>query len=101
MFEPWRGDEASYALNRFGDKRCDVAAGAGLDEIFDVICASHLALGIFQVQRAAVAVRVHSMRDAHGHHARPAVGCVRGDGLGQLRAPGLRMAQSDQVVVSR
>ena len=43
-----RSDESADALNGFGDERGDVAAGAGLNQVFDVIGAGHAAIGIFQ-----------------------------------------------------
>src|SRR5579864_2082551 len=66
-------DEAADALNRLRDERGDVAAGAGLDEIFDVARASHFAIRIFQMQRAAVAVGIDRMGDPYANDAALAV----------------------------
>ena len=44
-----RSDEAADALNWFGDERGDVAAGAGLNQVFHVPGASNFAFGIFQM----------------------------------------------------
>jgi len=80
IFLRW-GDEAADALNGFGDEGGDIAAGAGLNEVFHVIGASHFAFGIFQVQRTAITVGIHGVGDAHADDAAFAVGRVRGDGF--------------------
>src|SRR5579859_552946 len=96
-----RGDEAADALDRLGDEGGDAAAGAGLNEVFDVAGAGHFAFGIFQVQRAAVAVRINRVRDADADDRGFAIGSVRGDRFHQRRAAGIGVAQGDDVVAAR
>ena len=95
-----RGDEAADALDRLGDEGGDAAAGAGLDEIFDVAGAGDFAFGIFQMQRAAVAVRIDGVRDANADDSGFAIGCVGGDGLHERRAAGIGVAQCDDVIAA-
>ena len=59
-----RRDEASDTLNGLGKKRGDAAGGRELNHIFDVLHAGNFAFGIFQSQRAAVAVRIHRVNNA-------------------------------------
>src|ERR1700735_1171076 len=63
IFRRW-SDESADALNRFGDERSDRAAGGGLNYPFHIVRAGHAAFGIFQMQRAAIAIGIHGMRDA-------------------------------------
>src|SRR6267378_2825988 len=78
-----RSDESPNALNWFGHERSDIPASPRLNEIFHVFGASHFAIGILQVQRAAITVGIHGMRAAHADDATLAVRRVRGDGLGK------------------
>ena len=91
-------DESADALNGLGDEGGDLAAGAGLDQVFDVIGAGHAAIGIFQPERAAVAVGIDGMRDAHADDSSLAPGRLRGDGFRERRAAGIGVAQRDDVV---
>src|SRR5437762_5333140 len=68
-----RSDETTDALNRFGDKGSDISAGPGLNEILHVIRAGHFAIGILQVQRTAIAIGIHSMRNADTDNATLAI----------------------------
>src|SRR5438067_4117144 len=59
-----RRDEASDTLNGLGKKRGDAAGGRELNHVFDVLHAGNLAFGVFQPQRAAVAVWIHRVNNA-------------------------------------
>ena len=96
----WGSDEAADALNGFGDEGGDVAAGGGLDEIFDVVGACDFAVGIFEVKRAAVAVGINSVGDANADDTCFAVRRVGGDSLGERRAAGVGVAECDDVVAA-
>ena len=93
-----RRDESADALNGLGHEGGDLAAGAGLDEVFDVVGAGHAAIGIVQPERAAVAVGIDGVRDAHADDSGLAPGRLRGHGFGERRAAGIGMPQRDDVV---
>ena len=94
----WRRDEAAHSLDRFGDERGDLAACARLDQVFDVLSASNLAVGIFQAQRAAVAVRIDGVRDAHADDPGFSPGRLRRYALGQRRSAGIGVPEGHNVV---
>src|SRR5258708_1680557 len=82
IFGRWR-DEAADSLDRLGNERGDLAAGARLDQVFDIIGAGDFAIGIFQAQRAAVAVRIDGMCDADADNSGFAPWRLRRHALGQ------------------
>ena len=92
-----RGDESADALNGFCDEGGDVAAGTGLDEIFDVIRARHAAVGILQAEGAAVAIRTDGVSHAHTDNAAGAPGSLRRHGLGESRSAGIAVPQRDDI----
>ena len=59
-----RRDEAAHALNRLGDEAGDAPAGGGADQLLQVLRAAHLAVGIGEAERAAIAVGVVRVHDA-------------------------------------
>ena len=93
-----RGDESADALNRFGDEGGDLAAGARLDQVFDVFRAGDFAIGIFQAQRAAIAVRIDGVRDAHADDAGFPPRGLRRHALGQRRSARIGVAQRHNVI---
>ncbi len=52
------------------------------------------------MQRAAVAIRIDGVRDAHADDSGFAIGRLRGDGFGELGAAGIGVAQRDNVVAA-
>src|SRR5437762_10302938 len=54
-------------------------SGAGLNEVFHVFSAGYFAIGIFQMQRAAIAIRIHGMRNPHADDAALAIRRVRSE----------------------
>ena len=93
-----RSDESADALNRLGDEGGDLAAGAGLDQVLDVLGAGDFAIRIFQAERAAVAIRIDRVRDADADDSGLAPRGLRRDALGQRRSAGIGVAQRDNVV---
>ena len=53
------------------------------------------------MERAAIAIGAHGVRDAHADYARLAVRRLRGDGASQLRASGIGVAEGHYVVAAR
>src|SRR5208282_5826602 len=95
-----RSDEPADALDGFGDERGDAAAGAGLDEVFDVTGARYFAFGVFQMEGATVAIRIDGVRDSHADDGGFAIRSVRGHGFHERRAARIGMAESDDVVAA-
>src|SRR5690348_16608593 len=92
-----RSDEAADALDRFGDEGGDVAAGAGLNEIFDLVGAGHAAIGILQSQRAAITIGANRVGHADADYPGGAPRALSRDGLGERGGAGIAVAQSDDV----
>ena len=95
-----RSDESADALNGLGDKSGNRAAGAGLDQVLDVIGAGHAAIGIGEMQRAAVAIGIDGVREAHADDSGFAPGSLSGGGFGKRRAAGIGVAQGHDVVTA-
>src|SRR4029077_8876878 len=92
-----RSDESADALNRFGNERGDVAAGAGLNEIFDVFRAGHAAVGIFQAERTAVAIRTDGVSHADADDSGGAPGTLGGDRLRKSGGAGIAAPRGNYV----
>src|SRR5258707_817208 len=93
-------DEAADALDRFRDEGGDVSAGAGLNEIFDIVRARYFAGRIGQMQRATVTIRIHRVRNAYANHATLAIRRVGGYGFGDRGTAGICVTQGHYVVAA-
>src|SRR5882762_493819 len=95
-----RRDEAADPLDRFGDEGGDVSAGAGLNEIFDVVRARYFAGRIGQMQRATVTIRIHGVRNAYANHAALAIRRVGGYGFGDRGTACICVTEGHYVVAA-
>ena len=99
IFLGW-GNETAGALNRLGHKRRRAAGRRRLDQILDVLGATDAAVGIFEAQRAPIAVGRQRVLDAGDLRGQDTPGLLPRDRDRPLAAPGVAVPQRDDLLLA-